>query len=118
MTDVATFIATLELPDGRGLELEPFQARMLEALDEFPSTLVGRHELELAARRVEKRDRIASAIVVALLAGEDAKVALCGDELQARLTMERVAHKLQRYADLFGVELPAPAAELIHITRR
>lgn len=113
--DVATFIAHLELPDGEPLELAPFQARLLDALGDF--TIPSSGELMLAARRAEKRERAAEAIVVALLAG--GKVAICApDASQARDTLERAADILQRNADLFGVELPAPAAKLIHTDPR
>lgn len=112
--DVRAFVANLDLEDGRPLELAPFQRAALDAMlaDRWPSRVA----LELAARRAGRLERTAEALALAVLAGRRPVVVTAGDAASAGQLLERVTARVETLADLFDVELPAAAAELIRIT--
>lgn len=111
MSDAAAFIATLDLEDGRPLELAPFQRAALDAMlsDRWP------FRAELAARRYGRLERHADFLAIALLAGGHT-VVTAGDTASAGQLLDRVAARVKAHAADLDVELPAAAAELVRIT--
>lgn len=114
-TDFAAFVASLEV-DGHPLELAPFQREALDAMlaDRWPT----RAEMEIVARRSERSERLAQALAIAVLSGGRPLICTCSDEAAARRLLDRAAAIVDTVAETLKLDLPAPAAELVRITRR
>lgn len=112
--DFAAFVATLTVPDGQALDLEPWQRT---ALDGALALAEGR--LEDATREATRRGRTrAQARVVAhtLLLEPDARIAVvCTSEAAATSYLDTVALEVERVGRLLRLDV-ADVADLTRST--